>query len=282
MTETETETRTRNVTKTHVCRTVFEREIRTVLRTRAYIALGLVYAVVVVAVAWFSGGVESGYLPTAVSLSTPSELLVPVVSFALGYRVVLNDRATGELEVLKTYGIGRAEYVVGVYAGRLLALVVVLTVPLFVVGALSWYYAGPHTTVLAWHGGADNEILLVRFAFLTVLFGASVLSLSVAVSAVSDSVRSALALVVVVWLAIAVGADVGIMSAVLTERLGDTGVVWLTSLSPNTAYRGLVMETVVGVAVGDVRATSVAASTLSLLSWTVVPLAVAVFGVWRD
>ena len=265
-----------------VGRTVFEREISTVVRTRAFLALGLGYTAVVVAVAWFSGSVESGYLPTATSLSTPSELLVPVVAFALGYRVVLNDRATGELEVLKTYGIGRLEYVLGVYAGRLVALVVALVLPLVVVGVLVSLYAEPYTTVLEWHGGADSVLLLVRFAVLTVLFGASVLALSVAVSAVSGSVRGALAVVVLVWLAIAIGADVGIISALVAERVGDESVIWLTSLSPNTAYRGLVMETVVGVAVGDVRATSAVVSVLSLFAWITVPLAVAVATVWRD
>ena len=265
-----------------VGRTVFEREISTVVRTRAFLALGLGYTAIVVAVAWFSGSVESGYLPTATSLSTPSELLVPVVAFALGYRVVLNDRATGELEVLKTYGIGRLEYVLGVYAGRLVALVVALVLPLVVVGVLVSLYAEPYTTVLEWHGGADSVLLLMRFAVLTVLFGASVLALSVAVSAVSGSVRGALAVVVLVWLAIAIGADVGIISALVAERVGDESVIWLTSLSPNTAYRGLVMETVVGVAVGDVRATSAVVSVLSLFAWITVPLAVAVATVWRD
>jgi ABC-2 type transport system permease protein len=263
-------------------KTVFARELRTVLRTRAFLALGLGYAAVVVAVAWFSGGVESGYLPTATSLSTPSELIVPVLAFALGYRVVLNDRATGELEVLKTYGIGRAEYVVGVYAGRFVALVAALLVPLLVVGVLVSLYTGPHTTVIEWHGGADSALLLVRFAVLTVVFGASVLALSVAVSAVSGSVRGALAVVVLVWLAIAVGADVGIISGIIAEVVGDANVVWLTSLSPNTAYRGLVMETVVGVAAGDVRATSPVVSFVSLLAWTVVPLVVSVATVWDE
>jgi hypothetical protein len=42
------------------------------------------------------------------------------------------------------------------------------------------------------------------------------------------------------------------------------------------------METVVGVAVGDVRATSAVVSVLSLLAWITVPLAVAVATVWRD
>jgi ABC-2 type transport system permease protein len=261
---------------------VFRREVSTVIRTRAYLALGLGYAAVVVGAAWFSGGAESGYLPVAAALATPSELVVPVVGFALGYRVVLNDRATGELEVLKTYGIEKWEYVIGVYTGRLLALTVGVVAPLVVVGVLSWVYAGPHTTVLAWHGGADSPLLLVRFAVLTVFFAASVLSVSVAVSAVSGSVRSSLAAVVLVWLAIALGADIGTISALVVDAVGEDAVVWLTAVSPNTAYRGLVLETVVGVAVGEVRATSVVASTVSLFVWTVVPLAVAVATVWRD
>lgn len=267
---------------TRAGRTVFVRELRTVLRTRAYLALGLGYAAVVVAVAWFSGSAESGYLPASVTLSTVSELLVPAVAFVLGYRVVLNDRKTGELEVLRTYGIGRTEYVLGVYAGRLVALAVVLLTPLVVVGALAWNYGGAHTTVIAWHGGVDSPVLLVRFALLTLLFGFSVLSLAVAVSAVSGSVRGALAGVVLVWLAVALGVDTGVIAGLVTERLSEGSVVWLTSLSPNTAYRGLVLETVAGVAVGDVRATPVAASVATLFLWTVLPLVVAAFGVWRE
>ena len=263
-------------------RTVFRREILTVLRTRAYLALGVGYIAVVVAAAWFSGGAESGYLPAASSLSTPTELLVPVVGFALGYRVVLSDRSTGELDVLKTYGIGRAEYVLGVYAGRLVALSVILVAPLVVVAALVWTQSGPSITVIAWHGGVDSPLLLARFAVLTVVFGAAVLSVAVAVSAVSGSVRSALALVVLVWITLALGADLGVISSVVADAVSDDAVVWLTSLSPNTAFRGLVLETVVGVASSNVRATSAVASTVSLGLWTVAPLLVAVKTIWKE
>jgi ABC-2 type transport system permease protein len=114
-----------------------------------------------------------------------------------------------------------------------------------------------------------------------VAFGAAVLSVAVAVSAVSGTVRTALALAVLVWVAVALGADLGVIAGVVTESLGDEAVVWLTSLSPNTAFRGLVLETVVGVASGGVRATSVPASVLSLVLWTVAPLVVAVRKVWK-
>jgi ABC-2 type transport system permease protein len=262
-------------------RTVLRRELLTVLRTRAYLALGVGYAAVVVGAAWFSGGAESGYLPTASSLTTPTEILVPVVAFALGYRVVLTDRSTGELDVLRTYGLGRAEYVLSLYAGRLVALSVVLVAPLVVVGGLVWTQSEPTITVIAWHGGVDSPLLLARFGVLTVAFGAAVLSVAVAVSAVSGTVRTALALAVLVWVALALGADLGVIAGVVTESLGDEAVVWLTSLSPNTAFRGLVLETVVGVASGGVRATSVPASVLSLVLWTVAPLVVAVRKVWK-
>jgi len=259
---------------------VFLREISTVLRTRAYILLGVGYAVFVVAATRYSGGAESGYLPVASSLSTLTEILVPVVAFAFGYRVVLTDRSTGELDVIKTYGIGRAEYVLGVYLGRLAAVSFVVVFPLLVVGGLVWMYAEPHTTVVAWHGGTDSPLLLVRFAVLTVAFGASVLSVAVSVSAVSKNVRSALATVVLVWLVLALGADFGVISGVVTERMSDDAVVWLTSFSPNTAFRGLVLETVVGVESNGVRATSVTVSVVTLLGWAVLPLAVAVRKLW--
>lgn len=262
--------------------TVFMREIRTVLRTPAYLGLGLAYAAVVVAVAWFTGGVDSGYLSTAASLATPMELVVPVVAFALGYRVVLDDRSTGELEVLRTYGLSRREYVAGAYLGRFVALTSVLVLPLLAVGVLTWISSEPALTMIAWHGGVDSPVLLARFAVLTAVFGASVLSVAVAASAVSESVRTAVAAVVLLWIALALGADVASISGLVGGFVDPSLVVWLTSLSPVTAFRGLVLETVVGVAVGDVRATSTAVSLASLGFWTLASLAVAVASVWRD
>jgi len=258
---------------------LLRRELVTVARTRAHAALGAGYAAVVVAVAWFSGGVTDGYLPAASSLMTPTELLVPVVSLVLGYRVVLNDRSTGELGVLKTYGLGRAEYVLGVYAGRLVALTTVVVTPLVIVGGTAWLYAGPHTDVISWYGGVDSPLLLVRFGILSVGLGGSVLALSLAVSAVSENARGALALAVTVWLALVLGADLGVVAGLTSGYLEGT-VATLTALVPTSAFRGLVLETVVGAAAPGVGATSVPVAVVSTLVCTVGSLGVAARRLW--
>lgn len=258
------------------------RELRTVARTPAYLGVSFAYASVVVALAWYSGGIESGYLAASAAMATAQELLVPVVAFALGARVVVSDRATGELEVFRTYDVTREEYLAAVYVGRFLVVAAVIAAPLAVVGIATWLHSEPVTTLRAWHGGVDSVLLLARFTVLTVAFGGCMLALALAVSTVSDNARTALALAVAALIAAALAADFAAFSGLVGGYVDESVVVWLTALTPNTAYRGLVLETVVGAAVGGTRATSPVASVFGIAAWTTLSLVLARTHLWND
>ncbi|ELY89232.1 copper ABC transporter permease, partial [Natrialba hulunbeirensis JCM 10989] len=131
-TSTSTSTNTNSATHPgtkHILKTIIARELRTIARTRPFYLLALALAAVVLGVAWTGGGIRAGYVPTAVDLLTPLELLVPVVAVAFGYRAVLADEQRGELDVLETYPVSSRSIVLGVYVGRVIGLLVAIVVP---------------------------------------------------------------------------------------------------------------------------------------------------------
>lgn len=258
---------------------VVDREVATVLRTRSYVAVALGYAAIVVGLAVVGG--ESGYVPLTVDLLTPVELLVVPLATAFGYRAVLADTEGKEIEALRTYPLSRAAYVLGVYLGRLAVLLAVVVTPLIVAGLLVPGTGGQGSGVVASHETAGSVFLYLRFVVLAAVFAAVVLAAAIAVSTVARTGRSALALAVVLVLVLVIGADLGIVAALGGGLVGDDGLALLIASSPASAFRGLVLGTVVSVVGSEtVRAGSAVANVVGLALWLVGSLALAVVTVW--
>lgn len=254
-----------------------EREYTTVLRTRSLLALAVGFAVVVVGLASVAG--TTGYVPAVLNLLTPVEVLVPALSVAFGYGAVLGDRTRGELDVIRTYPLDRRAYLLAVYVGRATGLLFTVLVPLFLVAALVAVTDGARTSVLASHPGVDSFVLFVRFVVLTALLALVSLAVAVAVSAAAGGPRSAAALGVGAVFALVVGADLAIVAGIGTAFPPDALPVVL-AFSPTGAYRGLVLGSVLDVAL--VEAPSAGTPLLSLaglLAWLVGSLAFAVLAI---
>ncbi|TYT60965.1 ABC transporter permease [Natrialba swarupiae] len=266
----------------HLLWTIVGRELRTVSRTRTFYLLAAALAAVVLGITWIGGGYTAGYLPTAVDLLTPLELLVPIVAVAFGYRAILADEQRGELDVLETYPVSPREIVLGVYAGRAVGLAAAIALPL-AVAAVAIALTGDDTVAIyATHAGADSPVLFARFLVLTVLFGLVVLAVAIAISSLVSATRSALGLSVVALVALLVGFDLAIVYGLAEGILGDADLLYSLAISPLSAYRGLVLETTVVVATGTgPQVASPLASLAGLAAWTVGSLAVAIWGVRR-
>ena len=258
-------------------RALFVRELRTVVRTRVYLLVALgVWALVVGLVATGGGG-ESGYLPAVVDLLLPLELLVPAVAIAVGYRSVVADLERGELAVLDSYDVPAWVYVAAIYAGRAIALAAMLVGGLVVAGVLIALSASPDTGIYATHTGVDSPVLFGRFIVLTVLYGLTILGLVVLISVVARSTRTALALAAGGVVLVVAGGDALIILGLSEEWLAADSLFGALATVPNSAYRGLVFETVVGVASGvDSGYAAARWSAVGLLGWLVGSLAVAV------
>lgn len=265
-----------------VVQTVLVRELLTLARSRVYAGLVVGVTVLSFGVIFAGSGPEIGYVPVALDLLLPFELVVPAVAIALGYRTITDDAGRGELDVLETYPVPPWAYVAGVYLGRALALAVALVVPLALVGLFLSTQSPPDPATLATHRGIDSPVLFVRFGALTLLYGLVALALALAVSAVAWSRRTAIGLAIVVLGLVIVGIDLVLLRGFGTGWIADQDLTRMLAFSPASAYRGLVFETVLYVALD---AESGYASTLSsvfgLLLWLGGTLGLTVVGVMR-
>ena len=258
-------------------RALLVRELRTVVRTRVYLLVALGLWALVVALVATGGGGESGYLPAVVDLLLPLELLVPAVAIAVGYRSVVADLERGELAVLDSYDVPAWVYVSAIYAGRAIALASMLVGGLVIAGVLIAVSASPDTGIYATHTGVDSPVLFGRFIVLTVIYGLAMLGLVVLGSVVARSTRTALALAAGGVVLVVAGGDALLILGLSEEWLASESVFGALATVPNSAYRGLVFETVVGIASGvDSGYAAARWSLLGLLGWLVGSLTLAV------
>jgi ABC-2 type transport system permease protein len=260
---------------------VATRELRTVARTPALLGLAFVFVVSVVAVAWAGTGGSGGFVPLTLDLLTFTEVLVPLLAVAFGYRSILDDRLTGELDMLRTYGVERTAYVGGVYVGRSVALVGVVVASLFVAGLLVPTLTADQPTFLATNEVADSALRFVRFVTLAAVFSLVTLAVTMAISAAARTLRTAFVLVAALVVAFVLGADTAFLAGLAAGVLSPEAVQWVLALSPNSAFRGLVLTSAVGTVGGaQVNAGYPAANALGLLWWWAVGLGAAVWRVW--
>jgi ABC-2 type transport system permease protein len=260
---------------------VVGRELRTLVRTYTFAVLSVALAAVLLTIVGL-GSASAGYVPTVVALITPLELLVPIVAVAFGYRAIVADEERGELDVLETYPVTAREHVLGVYVGRAIGLVVAVGVPLILVGASVALLREEPLRLYATHAGTDSPVLYARFVVLALAFAMAVLAIALAISAVASATRSALALVIVGLVVLLVGLDLALVFGFATRIIPDTALVHTIAVSPLSAFRGLVFETVVTAAAGTgPRTASPIASLLGFAVWTLGSLAVATLAVER-
>jgi ABC-type transport system involved in multi-copper enzyme maturation permease subunit len=133
--------------------------------------------------------------------------------------------------------------------------------------------------VFATHRGVDSPLLFVRFLALTAGFALTALAIAIAISALADSRRRAILLALVGLLVVVVGADVTVLQA-LTGGHVDADFGTLLGVSPASAYRGLVFETVLYVAFSERTGfVSVPVAVVGLLAWSLASLLVATLSV---
>ena len=228
---------------------VFGREVRAAARSRSYLALSMVTAAALFGVATAGGGPVGGYIPTVVDALVVVELLVPTVAFAVGYRSMADPIERGELDLLETYPLPTWGYVGGVYAGRAVVLTAILGVPLAALGLYVATTAGPETSVFASHRGVDAPALYLRYIALTMVYGYVSLSLVFVLSVLAGTRSRALVLALAGLLVLSVGTDVAVFTALDSGVVGTASLGDILAVTPAGAYRGLVLDQILYVAV---------------------------------
>lgn len=259
---------------------VVDRELTTVLRSRPLIGTSVAFAIVLVALVL--AGSSNGFVPTVLTLLTPIEVLVPALALAIGYRSIQGDAQRGELELLRTYPLGRTETILGVFLGRAILLVVTVIVPLALVAVVVAVTSGASSTVFPTHGGADSGLLFVRFIVLATMYALVALAAAIALSAAARSLRAAIALGTGLVIVLVIGLDLAILAGLAGGVVPDGALQWLLAASPNSAFRGLVMQTVVSaVGTSGFQAAPALVNVSGLLVWFVAALLIAQEAIWR-
>lgn len=258
---------------------VSKREFWTLTRTPVYVLVAVAFAATVMALA-LVGGV-AGYVPVILNLLTPLELLLPVLAAAFGYRSVLADRESGEVDILRTFPVSRSTYVGGILVGRLTVLLTIVLTTLFLLGVAVPFLTPESSQFLRRQTSYSAPLLFVRFCVITALGTVVLFTIMMALSAISRESRRGLALVILAGVALAVGFDLAIIAGFATDLFSEALLPWLLALSPLSAFRTLVLGTVVEPAIDTpLRAGSVTASLLALSLWFLTALAATVYIVW--
>lgn len=262
-------------------RTVAQREFGTVLRSRLTVLFLAGYLALVLGLAWLSA--TGTYLGLVLDLLTPTEALIPVLAFALGYRSILADREHGELDTLRTYPLSRGTYVAGVFLGRAVVTVAVVLASLLGAALLVPLTEGRQISVVAAHATVDSPLLYGRYVVLTVVFALVALAVALLVSAAAQSSRGGLALAAGAVLAMVVGVDSALIAALTGGLVSPEGLTWLLAISPNSAFRGLVFAlTLAPVGATVPTGAGLLPSVVGLVGWTALALAGAAAVAWRS
>ena len=262
---------------------VADRELRKVRHNRTLLLVALAFFATVVGLGGAATGSPGGYVSLTLDLLTVVEVLVPTLAVAVVYQSIRGDDERGELAVLRTYPVTRAEYVLGVFVGRTVVVLGVTLVSLGVAGAVAASGATQPVTFFASHAAGDTPVVYLRFVLFTALYAAVAAALATTVSAATRTRRSALAAAVALLLALAVLLDLSVLALVSGGLVGPDGLEWLAGASPASAYRGLVYEYAVvpALATGPpVPTASPLASLASLAAWLAGALGLATVAVW--
>ena len=265
-----------------IVRSIIRRELSTVVVSKTYVLMWTGLVGILLGIAWFGGGIHSGYVSTIIDLLTPLELLIPVVAFAFGYRAILDDERRGVLDVLRTYPVSAWQVVTGVYVGRAIGLAVVISTALSFLMYPIFLTEAHRPLFYATHTGADSPGLFLRFIVLTTCFALVMLAVAVAISTLVGTARTAVAVAGLALLGILFAADIAIVFGLSRGFIAEASLVNSLAISPLSAYRGLVLETTVAVTAGTgPRTASPVASVIGLAAWLLGSLVVAMLSVRR-
>jgi ABC-2 type transport system permease protein len=170
---------------------VAKKDFRDALRSRAVIALSVVFVLLMAGAAFlfqFLQGQNDQALSTLglVSLlGSPVALLVPLIGLLLGYGSLAGEVESGSVKFLLSLPHSRLDAVLGKLAGRATALAVGLSVGI----------AAAAVVILATYEQPQLGSLLV-FTLLTYLFGLTYVAIGVGLSGVASSRSRAITLVV--------------------------------------------------------------------------------------
>lgn len=260
-------------------RALAQREIADALRNRWFLAYSLAFVLLTVALAVLVirsagyGGI-SGFGRTSAGLINLVLFLAPLMGLTLGAQAIAGERERGTLAYLLAQPVSLAELFVSKFIGLGLALTAAVVTG-FALSTMTIIYLSDVEGVSTFLGLTGYTVLLVLAS----------LAIGCLISSCTQRTATALGVAIVVWLALVLVGDLGLMGTAVMLELSPGALLGWTMVNPLEVFRivaiselrdslellgpsGLVATERFG---GALRPTMFTI----LLLWTVIPLALA-------
>lgn len=259
---------------------VYEREFTTVVRTRVYGIIALGFVLIILGLGLTRS--VSGYVSVILNLLVPVEVLLPVLCAAFGYRALLADRESGELDMLRTYPLTRVTHISGVLLSRLTFVLLIVMLSFLFVGILIPVLKQGGSEFLLRRTSYNGPVLFVRFGVLTSVSSVVFLAIITAISAAAGRSQRMVAVAVFAVFGFALSFDLALVGGFATDVFAPRPPSWMLAVTPTSAYRGLVLRFVIEPAsASSTRSGSAVANVVGLFVWFVGSFATAVYFDWK-
>ncbi len=257
---------------------ILAREIHEAVRSRWFLAVTAVFAVLAIGVSYlsFSGANAlgfAGFNRTVASLLNLMLLFVPLMGLLVGAMGISGEREDGTLGYVLAQPVSRTSVYAAKMAGQWLALTFSIGLGLGLAGL-----------VVGWEAGTDGAVAYGMLAVDAVLLGAASLALGVLIAVASRSRMRALSVALLGWVLFAFVLDAASIGLVVAGKAGPEGLFWLSFANPIQLAKVLCLLVLsakleilgpAGVYAVKTFGTGGAAGLLlgALLAWTFVPAA---------
>ena len=266
--------------------TLAQREIGDALRNRwfvayagAFVALSVALAFLVDSSAGYSG--VSGFGRTSAGLVNLVLFLAPLMGLTLGAQALTSEREKGTLRYLLAQPVSHFE----LFISKFLGLAIAVTSAIVTGFALS-------TLTISYLSGGQGMDIFLQLTGLTVLLALVSLSIGYLISALTQRTSTALGISIIVWLALVIVGDLGLMGTAVILKLSPSTLLAVTLINPLESYRIASIELlrdslellgpsglVANERFGDWTSFAL---TGTLLLWLVAPLTIAYFAMVRQ
>lgn len=213
---------------------------RELQRTRWFLVIAATFGVL--AMAFSALGLASlgsfgvtGFGRTSASLMNLALLIVPLMGLLVGALSLAMEQEQGTLLTLMAQPVTAGEVFAGTFAGLAGALSLALVLGFGLSGAVIAYYSD--------FAYLNQYLALVS---LTLVLGLIHVGCGLCLSVVTRRVSTALGLALVVWLAIVLLSDLGLMGTAMILQLKPAQLFWLSVGSPLQAFKIAVVQVLQG------------------------------------
>jgi Cu-processing system permease protein len=213
------------------------REIKNALRNRWVIAATVVLGAFALSLA-FLGSAPTGTVAasplavTAVSLSSLTIFLVPLIALLLSYDAVLGEIDRGTMALLLTYPVARWEVIAGKFFGHVAVLTFATLVGYGAAGLALWVTSEQPDPEAWW--------TFARMIGSSVLLGASFIAIGYLVNTLVHDRGTAAGIAVGVWLLFVLVYDTALLGSLVADQgryMSPDVLNWILLLNPADAYR---------------------------------------------